>query len=29
VLFCNIAEEEEGQLESHYEEGMFAAFTVE
>lgn len=29
ILICNIAEVEGGQLESHYQEGMFAAFTVE
>lgn len=30
VLFCNIAEKEEsGEIESHYVEGMHAAFTVE
>ena len=29
VLLCNIAEEEEGELESHVEEGMKTAFTVE
>jgi uncharacterized cupredoxin-like copper-binding protein len=29
VLLCNIAEEEEGELESHVELGMKAAFTVE
>lgn len=30
VLICNIVEEEEnGDLESHYQEGMRAAFTVE
>ena len=29
VLFCNVAEEEGGELESHYLEGMHAAFTVE
>ena len=29
VLICNIAEEEDGELESHYELGMTAAFTVE
>jgi uncharacterized cupredoxin-like copper-binding protein len=29
ALICNIAEEEEGELESHYELGMSAAFTVE
>ncbi len=29
VLICNIAEEEEGELESHYELGMRAPLTVE
>ena len=29
VLLCNIAEEEGGEIESHYQKGMFAAFTVE
>jgi uncharacterized cupredoxin-like copper-binding protein len=29
AFICNIAEEEEGVLESHYEEGMYTAFTVE
>jgi hypothetical protein len=30
VLFCNLVEtEESGEIESHYEEGMHAAFTVE
>jgi uncharacterized cupredoxin-like copper-binding protein len=29
VLICNIAEEEEGGLESHYGEGMYSALTVE
>ena len=30
VLFCNIVEEEEsGETESHYQEGMHTAFTVE
>ena len=29
VLICNIAEVEDGELESHYEEGMFTAFSVE
>ena len=29
VLICNIAEIEEGELESHYELGMRTAFTVE
>jgi uncharacterized cupredoxin-like copper-binding protein len=29
VLICNIAEEEEGQLESHYGEGMRTSLTVE
>lgn len=28
VLICNIAEVEDGKLESHYELGMHAAFTV-
>jgi len=29
VLICNLVEEEEGELESHYQEGMRVAFTVE
>ena len=29
VLFCTIVEEEDGALESHYEEGMHTSFTVE
>jgi hypothetical protein len=29
ALICNIAELEEGQIESHYQLGMFTAFTVE
>ncbi|MEX2245435.1 MAG: hypothetical protein WEC75_01995 [Dehalococcoidia bacterium] len=29
VLICNIAEVEEGELESHYQMGMHTAFTVE
>jgi hypothetical protein len=29
VLFCNIAEEENGELESHYELGMRTGFTVQ
>jgi uncharacterized cupredoxin-like copper-binding protein len=29
VLICNIAEVEDGAIESHYQEGMRAAFTVE
>ena len=29
VFICNIAEMENGELESHYEEGMRVAFTVE
>lgn len=29
VLFCNIVEEEEGEIESHYQMGMRTAFTVE
>jgi len=28
VLICNLVEEEEGALESHYQEGMRVAFTV-
>jgi hypothetical protein len=28
VLICNIAEEEGGQIESHYELGMRTTFTV-
>ena len=29
ALICNIVEEEDGALESHYQEGMRLAFTVE
>jgi uncharacterized cupredoxin-like copper-binding protein len=29
LLICNITEEEDGELESHYKQGMVAAFTVE
>lgn len=29
VLICNIVEEEDGELESHYQEGMRVGFTVE
>jgi uncharacterized cupredoxin-like copper-binding protein len=29
VLICNITEEEDGEIESHYREGMRTAFTVE
>lgn len=29
VFICNIAEIEDGELESHYELGMYTAFTVE
>jgi uncharacterized cupredoxin-like copper-binding protein len=29
VLLCNIVEEEDGETESHYQQGMRAAFTVE
>ena len=29
VFICNIVEEEEGTLESHYQEGMRVGFTVE
>ena len=29
VLICNLVEEEDGQVESHYQEGMHTAFTVE
>jgi hypothetical protein len=29
VLICNIVEEEDGELESHYVEGMRTAFAVE
>lgn len=29
ILLCNIADDEGGEIESHYQEGMFAAFTVE
>lgn len=28
VFICNLVEEEEGELESHYQEGMRVAFTV-
>jgi uncharacterized cupredoxin-like copper-binding protein len=28
VLLCNIVEEEDGELESHYQEGMYTGFTV-
>jgi hypothetical protein len=28
VLFCNVTEEEDGVVESHFEEGMHAGFTV-
>ena len=28
VLICNIVEDEDGELESHYQEGMRTAFTV-
>jgi hypothetical protein len=28
VLFCNIAETEDGELESHFEEGMATTFSV-
>ena len=28
VLLCNLVEEEDGELESHYQEGMRTAFTV-
>lgn len=29
VFICNLVEEEEGELESHYQEGMRTGFTVE
>lgn len=29
VLLCNLVEEEDGEAESHYAEGMHVAFTVE
>jgi hypothetical protein len=29
VFICNLVEEEDGELESHYQEGMRVAFTVE
>ncbi|MEX0800685.1 MAG: hypothetical protein WD379_05655 [Dehalococcoidia bacterium] len=29
VLLCNIVEEEEGELESHYQQGMRTGFSVE
>lgn len=29
VLICNIAEREQGKLESHYQEGMYTTLTVE
>lgn len=29
VLICNIVEEEDGETESHYQEGIGAEFTVE
>jgi uncharacterized cupredoxin-like copper-binding protein len=29
VLVCNVVEEEDGQTESHYQEGMRTAFTVQ
>ena len=29
VLICNVVEDEDGQTESHYQEGMRTAFTVE
>ena len=29
VLLCNIVEEEDGETESHYAEGMHTSFTVE
>ena len=29
VFICNIVEEEDGELESHYQEGMRLAFTVD
>lgn len=28
VLFCNIVEEEDGEIESHFAEGMFTTFQV-
>jgi hypothetical protein len=29
VLLCNLVEEEDGEVESHFSEGMHATFTVE
>jgi hypothetical protein len=29
ALICNVVEEEEGEVEAHYELGMFTAFTVD
>ena len=29
LFICNIAEEEDGEIESHYKKGMVATFTVE
>ena len=29
VLLCNVVEEEDGEIESHYKNGMYTAFTVE
>jgi hypothetical protein len=29
LLLCNIVEEEDGESESHFAEGMHATFTVE
>jgi hypothetical protein len=29
VLFCNIVEEEEGEIENHFQLGMATEFTVE
>jgi len=29
VLLCNLVEEEDGEVESHFAEGMLATFTVE
>jgi hypothetical protein len=29
VLLCNLVEEEDGETESHFEEGMHTGFTVE
>jgi len=29
VLFCNIAEQEDGEIENHFQNGMATEFTVE